>query len=126
MSQPPSMAKSVQVLSPPPQSLYGRVYRRGAKIKSPWTNPQPKKPKTKSVVHLLPPVEVDTLKKIDENIAADFKKWLEKGKDQIDLVQVGKVDQNWFKGLITPGSWLQDEVIYSNYAFRKIYASFLQ
>ena len=113
MSQPPSIGKSVQVLSPPPRSLYGRVYRRGNKLKSPWTNPLPKKQKTTNVVKPLVPVEVDTLKKIDDNIAADFDQWFKKASGLIEISQVEKVDHNWFRGLITPGEWLRDEVIYS-------------
>ena len=57
------------------------------------------------------PTDMNTLCQVDVDVVAAFDKWLKIGTPTVDLLHVGKVGGNWFRDVITPGSWLMDEVM---------------
>ena len=57
------------------------------------------------------PADVNTLREVDVDVVVAFDKWLNIGTPPVDLLHVGKVGGNWFRDVITPGSWLMDEVM---------------
>ena len=79
-------------------------------MKSPWTNPNKKKMKNTTSMGIKP-ADANTLREVDVDVVAAFDKWLNIGTPPVDLLHVGKVGGNWFRDVITLGSWLMDKVM---------------
>lgn len=117
---------SVRIISRPlqnQQSRYGRPYKKGSNVKSPYiilrNNRRRKRISVRGRPCYSPSYIIDPMRALDDDIYMHFLQWIKTSNIFIELETVRMTPQ-WISSMATDGQWLEDDVCIHYYLINSI------